>query len=146
LGVAGYAAYLYDRQFANNRRDRRHACQHKYVRRAKDRYQVRVWVGPAAGDDVNLGLYDSEWAAGRVVKLVASLKIKGPITALSLWQAVRPYLGQGLLPENLLPRHVYRRSDGRYGARARRGERRIEVGPFKDPVKAHRAIVAALAA
>lgn len=144
VGGKGYAAYLFDPRFKVTRRERRYVCFYKYLRRVKSRFQARVWIGPGPGDDANLGLFESEWAAGQAVKLVAGLKIDGPVTALSLWEALRPHIGKGIIPETLLPKYVYRRPDGQYGSRVRKQGRRIALGPFEDPADAHRAMLAAI--
>ena len=120
------------------RRESTHRSSYKHVRYVgRGWYQARVWIGPrgALVDSVNLGLYRTEWDAWRAVKA---------------WVAAGADPCRGL-PEKVLPKWVRRRDDGYYAtAKIERADRgvapgRVTLGPYADPVEAHRAMLAVLA-
>lgn len=135
-------------------RERRHACDHLYVRKVKGNlYQLRWWVEAASGGSVNCGLYPTEGEAHAAFRAIAAACATVPLrgkTALSLWAAMKPLVASGVLPGHLLPKYVVPCEGGPgYAARVRLGtgaDRRllVEPGPFACPEDAHRAMVARL--
>lgn len=140
--------------FAKPRRCYAHRSEYRYVRRVKGRsFQARV---PLAGgrkwEGVNLGLFsadewgsmtEAEWAAGRAAKEYVKRHRPGR----DPWEVVRELQstfvgGLPIVPATVLPRWVYRRSDGRFGARCKRPTGGVEIdltGPFLTPEAAHSA-------
>lgn len=115
----------------------------KFTRRVKGvRFQARLYLGPAAGH-VNLGLYRSPEAAAAAARAVGA-RLRG-LCPLDVWEAVQPLIAAGVVRDTVLPKYVFRRPDGRYGARLRHGARRAELGPFDDPADACRAMLDHLA-
>lgn len=107
-------------------RVRRHLCRYKWVRRTKDKYQARPWIEPEVGGPINLGLYATEEAARQ---------------AIQAWVAAgaRPDAG---LPPGVLPKWVFARSDGTFGAVAQFAGREIRVRGRATPGEAFRAAAA----
>jgi hypothetical protein len=80
-----------------------------------------VWVGVDAlpGGSLNLGLYDSEWEAGR---------------------AVKRYIRTGELPPGVLPKWVREAGEFGFVAEVRKSGHRILLGPYPTDLDAHRAM------
>lgn len=126
-----------------------HRSRYPGVRRVRGRsWQARV---PLAGgrkwEFVNLGLFtaagwgtmdEAEWAAGRAAREYVRRYRAGR----DPWDVVRELQGLHYVPPGVLPRWVYRRPDGAFGARCRRPGRGLALdlpGPFRTPEGAHAA-------
>lgn len=104
------------------RRRRKPSNAYRYVRKVKGaKWQARVWVGVDAlpGGSLNLGLYDSEWEAGR---------------------AVKRYIRTGELPPGVLPKWVREAGEFGFVAEVRKSGHRILLGPYPTDLDAHRAM------
>lgn len=100
-------------------------------------FQLRIHVGPLKSDGINFGLYASDAEARRVRKLV--VRMWRPPT--SIWSVLKALKESGDVPQGVLPRWVYRRPDGMYGAKVSHGPRRTRLdGPFESEEEAHDAM------
>jgi hypothetical protein len=98
-------------------------------------FQLRIRVGPLKNDSVNFGTYLCEDEARRVARLVNKGKARGEY----IWDTLVRLQAQGEMTARILPRWVYRRKDGLFGARLRTGPRKGEElkTPVASPILAH---------
>ncbi len=92
-------------------REKKHVSRYKWIRRIKNKYQARPWIGPEVGGPINLGLYPNEWQAREVIKA---------------WVAAGAKPDQGL-PPGILPKWVILNAKGTFDARARFAGRVIRI-------------------
>ena len=135
---------------ASKLRQRRHACRYHYVRKVNGaRYQLRLYAGGGKrnGVSINLGLFETEWAAGQAMKRVVRL-LRPPFDPVSVWEQLAPLRADGALPARVLPMFVKRvqGEPGQFVAKVRRGKVRAVLGPYDSPVSAGRAALAFVAA
>jgi hypothetical protein len=113
-------------------------------------YQARIPIGPTKADALNLGTFctatwgsaeAAEWAAGRAAKEFVRAYQPGR----DPWSVIRQLQDRGIIPPGVLPRWVFRLPEGGYGARVRRRNIEVTVGPYSSPEAAHAEISARVA-
>lgn len=101
-------------------------------------FQLRIRVGPLTNDSVNFGIYPSEYEAARVRRHAYRMLAAG----MYVWAVLRALKEQGDVPADVWPRWVYRREDGRFGAKLNHGRfAGVHLpGPYETPEDAHDAM------
>ncbi|MCE9561287.1 MAG: hypothetical protein K8U57_04465 [Planctomycetes bacterium] len=122
-------------------RERRHASQYLYVRKARGRvYQCRIWITGIGS--LNLGCYQSEWLAGQASKAFAR-RFRPDIHLADVIASLRR---DGIVPAHVLMKYVYRLPGGDFGAKVKKHGRKIVLpGPYPTEKEAYEAMRARLA-
>ena len=137
---------------------RLHASLYEGVRRVPGRaFQARYYLGGSTWKhhQINLGTYTesdhgsmelAEWAAGQACREFDRSWKPDPITRQwpTPWAVVKDLQAAGIVPGHVLPKWVYRRPGGEYGAKVKLRGGAIDLGPYRTPEAAHRAMAATL--